>query len=97
MILDGLIGFLIVVVLGIIGACVKWIWWKFNHDLETLIKDNDSLSFKEAWAKNQLKVYFFGEGEMPLYRMIYVLFIYLILILFILLLLLLSIYKIISI
>jgi len=35
-------------------------------------------NFKEAWMKNQLKVYFFGEGEIPRHSRIYVLFIYLV-------------------
>ena len=92
--LDVFIGFLIVVV---IGVSFNWIGRKLNNDLVTLVKGSDSLNFKEAWAKNQLKEYIFGEGEMPWYRMIYVLFIYLVFILFILLLLLLSIVNLISI
>jgi hypothetical protein len=101
--LDEFIGFLIVVVLGV---CIALIGRKFNNDLETLIKNEDSIqqnhnndiaalrllkNFKEAWTKNQLKLYFFGEGEMPWHSRIYVLFIYLLYILFILLLLILSI------
>ncbi len=91
--LDVFIGFLIVVV---IGVSFNWVGRKLNNDLETLVKANDSLNFKEAWAKNQLKVYIFGEGEMPWYRIIYVLFIYLVYILFFLLLLFLLIVKLID-
>ena len=95
--LDVFIGFLILVV---IGVSFNWIGRKLINDLESLVKGSDSLNIKEAWAKNQLKEYFFGEGEMPWYRMIYVLFIYVVyilFILFILLLLLLSIVNFISI